>query len=227
MAQIFHPSTNVLAKASIVGAVLFLGVAGLAAYRVEKSPYVTEADTIRNQPVPFSHEHHVKGLAIDCRYCHTSVENSHYAGIPPTKTCMTCHSQIWTNAEVTRPIRQSWETNTPIQWTRVHKLPDFVYFNHGIHIQKGIGCSTCHGRIDEMPLTYQVQTLQMSWCLECHRDPERFIRPREQVFNMAYDVAKDSGRPEKTQAELGPKLVEEYHVKEHKKQLDNCSICHR
>jgi hypothetical protein len=227
MAQIFHPSTNVIAKASIIGGVLFLGTVGAAAYRIEKSPLATQADTIRNQPVPFSHEHHVRGLGIDCRYCHTSVEDSNFAGLPPTKTCMTCHSQIWTNAEVTRPIRESWATNQPIPWTRVHNLAGFVYFNHGIHVNKGVGCSTCHGRVDEMPLMYQVNTLQMTWCLECHRDPEKFVRPREQVFNMAYDVTKDSGRPQKTQEELGPVLVKEYGIDKHKAQLTNCSICHR
>jgi hypothetical protein len=225
MAQIFHPSMNTLAKASIFGAVFFLGGLGWVGYTVEKSPYVTRAGVIRDQPVPFSHEHHVRGLGIDCRYCHTSVEDSAFAGLPPTKTCMTCHSQIWTNAEMLRPVRQSWQSNQPLRWTRVHKLPDFVYFNHSIHVSKGVGCATCHGQIDRMPLTWQASPLTMSWCLECHREPEKFIRPREQVFNMEYDVTKDSGRPEKTQEDLGPKLVEAYSVK--KGQLTNCSICHR
>lgn len=225
MAQIFHRSANTLAKASIVGGVVLLATLGGIAHTLDQSPYVTNQEITREQPVPFSHEHHVKGLGIDCRYCHTSVEDSHFAGIPATKTCMTCHSQVWTNTEVLRPIRQSWATNTPIEWNRVHDLADFAYFNHSIHIAKGVGCSTCHGQVDRMPLMWQHSPLTMSWCLECHRAPEKFIRPRDQVFNMDYRVERDSGRAEKTQAELGAKLVEEYRIR--KDQLTNCSTCHR
>jgi hypothetical protein len=169
MAQLFHRSANTIAKVSIVGGVILLASLGGIAHTVDQSPYTTNQSIIREQPVPFSHEHHVKGLGIDCRYCHTSVEESHFAGIPPTKTCMTCHSQIWTNTEVLRPVRESWRTNTPIEWTRVHNLPDFAYFNHGIHVAKGVGCSTCHGPVDRMPLMWQHASLTMSWCLECHR----------------------------------------------------------
>jgi hypothetical protein len=233
MAQIFHPSSNTLAKASIFGAVFLIGGLGFVVYEIQQSPYVTEAGVVREQPVPFSHEHHVRGLGIDCRYCHTSVENSSFAGIPPTKTCMTCHSQVWSNAEVLRPVRQSWATNTPLQWTRVHDLPDFVYFDHSIHVAKGIGCATCHGQVDRMPLMWQANTLTMSWCLDCHRSPEKHVRPRDQVYNMNYDAAKyleelakaGTPRAEKTPEELGEKLVEEYHIR--KGQLLNCSICHR
>jgi len=225
MAQIFHRSANTLAKASIVGAVVLLATLGGIAHTIDKSPYVTSQEVIREQPVPFSHEHHVKGLGIDCRYCHTSVEDSHFAGIPATKTCMTCHSVVWTNTEVLRPVRQSWANNAPIEWNRVHDLADFAYFNHSIHVAKGIGCSTCHGQVDRMPLMWQHSPLTMSWCLECHREPEKFVRPRDQIYNMDYRVERDSGRPEKTQAELGPKLVEEYRIR--KAQLTNCSICHR
>jgi len=225
MAQLFHRSANTLAKASIVGAVVLLAGIGGIAHSIDRSPYTTQQNVVKEQPVPFSHEHHAKGLGIDCRYCHTSVEESHFAGIPPTKTCMTCHSQVWTNAEVLRPVRESWRTNTPIHWTRVHDLADFVYFNHSIHVAKGVGCSTCHGPIDRMPLTWQHATLTMSWCLECHRAPEKFVRPKDQIFNMDYRVDRDSGRPEKTQEELGPKLVEEYKIR--KDQLTNCGVCHR
>ncbi|QOV91543.1 cytochrome c3 family protein [Humisphaera borealis] len=225
MAQLFHPSANTLAKASIVGGALLVALLGGIGWTVENSGYVTSQSVIREQPVPFSHEHHVKGLGIDCRYCHTSVEDSHFAGIPATKTCMTCHSQVWTNTEVLRPVRQSWATNTPIEWNRVHDLADFAYFNHSIHVAKGVGCSTCHGQVDRMPLMWQHSPLTMSWCLECHRAPEKFVRPREQIYNMDYRVERDSGRPEKTQAELGAKLVEEYRIR--KDQLTNCSTCHR
>jgi hypothetical protein len=218
MAQIFHPSMNTVAKATIFGAVFLLGGLGWVGYTVEKSPYNTDAGIARNQPVPFSHEHHVRGLGIDCRYCHTSVEDSHFAGLPPTKTCMTCHSQIWSNAEMLRPVRQSWATNQPIQWSRVHNLPDFVYFNHSVHVNKGVGCSTCHGEVDRMPLMWQQASLQMAWCLECHRAPEQFLRPRDQVFNMNWKAPSN-------QLEEGRKLVEKYDVKTG--QLTNCSICHR
>ena len=176
----FDPSANTNAKGSLVGSVF--GVAGVALvyWFIETSPYVTLAGQVRQQPIPFSHAHHVGGLGIDCRYCHTSVEDSSFAGIPPTKTCMTCHSVIWNNAEMLDPVRQSWRNNQPISWQRVHNLPRYVYFDHSIHINKGIGCATCHGQVDEMPLMYQKGSLQMAWCLDCHRQPERFIRPREE-----------------------------------------------
>ena len=218
MAQIFHPSMNTVAKATIFGAVFLLGGLGWVAYTVEQSPYNTEAGVPKNQPVPFSHEHHVRGLGLDCRYCHTSVETSHFAGLPPTETCMSCHSQIWSNAEMLRPVRQSWASNQPLQWSRVHNLPDFVFFNHSIHVNKGVGCSTCHGQVDRMPLMWQQASLQMAWCLECHREPERYLRPRDQVFNMNW-------RPPSNQLEEGRKLAEKYQVRTG--QLTNCSICHR
>lgn len=227
MAQIFHPSFNTVAKATIFGAVFLLAGLGAVAYTVEKSPYNTEAGVPQAQPVPFSHEHHVRGLGIDCRNCHTSVEDSHFAGLPPTKTCMACHSQVWTNAEMLRPVRESWATNQPLQWRRVHNLPDFVYFNHSIHINKGMGCATCHGEVDRMPLVWQQASLQMAWCLECHREPERFIRPREEVFNMHYDAAKyvAAAGGKESPDQLGERLVKEYGVR--KLELTNCSICHR
>jgi len=146
------------------------------------------------QPIPFSHKHHVEGLGLQCQYCHTSVEQSSYAGIPPTKTCINCHSQIWTNADLLEPVRQSWATGASIQWIRVHDLPDYVYFNHEIHVNKGIGCASCHGRVDEMPLMYQQNTLQMEWCLNCHRNPVENIRPTAEIYNMAWEGAS-SGHP--------------------------------
>lgn len=218
MAQIFRPRANLIARAVVFGLIFIIaGFIGLSMALV-RSPYVTKAGEAPEQPVPFSHQHHVAGLGIDCRYCHTSVETSAFAGIPPTETCMTCHSQIWTNAEMLRPVRNSLRTRTPLRWTRVHDLPDFVYFQHDIHIQKGIGCVTCHGRVDRMPLMQSVRPLFMSWCLECHRAPERFIRPREQVFDMDWQPPAD-------QPALGRRLVESYQVKT--EQLSDCSICHR
>jgi hypothetical protein len=218
MPQIFHPSTNTIAKASIFGFVFIAAGLAWAASAWYRSPYVTEVNVAKEQPVMFSHEHHVNGLGIDCRYCHTSVEESSFAGIPSTKTCMSCHSQIWTNAEMLKPVRDSWRDKTPLVWNRVHDLPDYAYFNHSIHIAKGVGCSTCHGRVDLMPLTWKAQTLHMRWCLECHREPEKFIRPREEVFNMNY-------LPKKPQEILGPELVEKYHIPG--RRITNCSTCHR
>jgi hypothetical protein len=237
MAQLFHPSANTIAKASIFGAILCAFLITCLTEGYDRSSWHSGVGERKNQPVPFSHEHHVRGLGIDCRYCHTSVESSHFAGLPSTKTCMTCHSQIWTNAALLQPVRDSWLNNRPIQWQRIHNLPEFVYFNHSIHVAKGIGCSACHGEVDTMPLMYQVNSLQMQWCLECHRNPEKFIRPRQEVYNLHYDVSADKNLATelnvtpaeaenfRTQEALGKKLVADYHI--HKEQLTNCSICHR
>jgi hypothetical protein len=218
MAQIFHPAMNTVARASIFGAIFFIAAVTWVAAQIYKSPYFTEVNVARAQPVPFSHEHHVRGLGIDCRYCHTSVEESSFAGIPPTHTCMTCHSQVWTNSPLLEPVRASFYQGVPLQWTRVHDLPDYVYFNHAVHVAKGIGCASCHGAVQSMPLMWKNATLHMEWCLECHREPEKHIRPRDQVFNMEYQLPGN-------QAQLGQKLVDEYHI--NRAQLDNCSICHR
>jgi hypothetical protein len=172
MAQTFHRSANTVFVVSLIGLVLVIAGLTALAYALQDSPYVTRAFIEREQPIQFSHERHVAGNGIDCRYCHTSVETSAFAGIPPTKTCMNCHSQIFSNSPFHEPVRSSFRTGESIQWTRVHDLPDFVYFNHSIHVSKGIGCSTCHGRVDRMPLMFQVATLQMKWCLDCHRNPE-------------------------------------------------------
>lgn len=218
MAQIFHPSTKVLSRASIMAGAIVLAACTVVAAALYRSSYFTGVNEARQQDVPFSHQHHVAGLGIDCRYCHTSVEKSSFAGIPPTTTCMTCHSQVWNTSPMLAPVRLSFQTNTPLTWVRVHDLPDFVYFNHSIHIAKGIGCSTCHGQVDRMPLVWKVNTLYMNWCLDCHRHPEEQIRPKEEVFNMAYQPPAD-------QAALGASLVRQYQVRT--QQLTDCSICHR
>ncbi len=186
MAQVFDRSSNALARASLVLTGLIVIALGVALNSLQRSPWVTRQGQRPDQPVPFSHKHHVEGLGLQCQYCHTSVEKSSYAGIPPTKTCMNCHSQIWTNAQLLEPVRQSWATGESIQWIKVHDLPDYVYFNHEIHVNKGIGCSSCHGRVDEMPLMYQENTLQMEWCLNCHRNPGVNLRPTSQIYNMAW-----------------------------------------
>lgn len=208
-----------MAKIIIVGIVLLgASLVGLA-LAVVRSSYVTEEGVAPQQPVPFSHEHHVGGLGIDCRYCHTSVEESHFAGIPPTETCMTCHSQLWTHAEMLAPVRQSLATDTPLRWTRVYDLPDYVYFNHSIHINKGVACVTCHGRVDKMPLIRQANSLYMQWCLECHRAPEKYVRPREHVFDMDW-------QPPEKQITLGKKLVHDYKI-DTSGRITTCYTCHR
>src|SRR5579862_5636297 len=174
MAQIFHRSANTLARASILGVVLLLSAVGAALMQFQRSPYVTTQHLAPEQPIPFSHQHHVGGVGLDCRYCHTSVEDSGYAGIPPTKTCMNCHAQIWTNAAMLEPVRTSWASGESIPWIKIHDLPDFVYFNHEIHVNKGVGCNTCHGPVDQMPLVYQYASLQMEFCLDCHRNTEKY-----------------------------------------------------
>jgi Cytochrome c7 and related cytochrome c len=216
MAQLFPRSANSLSKVSIVAAGLAAGAILAAAYAVDRGHFITNVGVSVDQIVPFSHKHHVGDDGIDCRYCHTSVETSSFAGIPPTETCMSCHSQIWTNAAMLEPVRASFRTGQSLVWTRVHDLPDFVYFNHSIHINKGIGCSTCHGRVDLMPLTFKVNTLYMNWCINCHRQPERYVRPRDKVFDMTYEPPSD-------QMELGRKLVAEYKIQK----LTDCYTCHR
>lgn len=212
--QIFHRSTNFFARLSIVG-ILFLAGFGLwAVSMINQSPYATGQRVSIEQPVPFSHQHHVGGLGVDCRYCHTSVETSSFAGIPPTQTCMNCHSQIWTGAAMLEPVRASYRDGKPLQWARVHKLPDFVQFDHSIHVSKGIGCVSCHGRVDQMPLTWQEKPLTMSWCLECHRAPEKFVRPKDKVFDLKWQP--------QNQAEMGPQLVKEYRIQS----KTSCSVCH-
>jgi hypothetical protein len=218
MGQIFHPSTNTFAKVTIFGALVFIAILGAVGLALARSDYSTGVGIVQPQPVQFSHEHHVSGLGIDCRYCHTSVEESSFAGMPSTHTCMTCHSQIWNESPQLAPVRESYRTGVPLAWTRVHDLPDFVYFNHSIHVQKGIGCTECHGQVDEMPLVWKAEPMTMEWCLECHRQPQRALRPVEQVFNMDYVHPPD-------QLALGEQLVEEYHIPTER--LTDCYTCHR
>jgi len=208
--QIFQRSTNALSRGSIFGAVFIVAGLGWVLMELQRSPYITNAGVRKAQPVPFSHQHHVTGLGIDCRYCHTSVERSSFAGIPPTKTCMNCHSQIWTNAQV----------------------PDFVYFNHSIHVTKGVGCNSCHGPVDQMPLMYQEASLQMEWCLNCHRAPEKFLRPRDQVYNMVYQQPTPAlpvvvdGKSYTDQQSLGLDLVKKYQLRT-VQDITSCNTCHR
>ena len=225
--QIFHHSTNTLAKLSIFGGLFIIAAAAWVVAEINRSSYNTGAYIERQQPVQFSHKHHVGDDGISCVYCHTSVEVSNNAGIPPTKTCMNCHSQIWSDSPYLEPVRASWREGRPIEWTRVHDLPDYVYFNHGIHISKGVGCTSCHGRIDQMPAVYQVASLQMEWCLACHREPERFLRDRKDIYNMEYN-AENHLAENKTAERLatGRAKKAEYRVR-NAAQITSCSTCHR
>jgi hypothetical protein len=217
MAQIFRRRSNSIARSGILVLIFLLLGSVWLLHAVYWSPYTTRETVPLEQPVPFSHKHHVYGIGIDCRFCHTSVETSAFAGLPSTEICMTCHSQIWKDAPLLAPVRDSLATGAPLRWNRVTDTPDFVFFNHGIHANKGIGCATCHGQLDRMPLTWQSHNLYMKWCLDCHRAPEKYIRPQSEVFNLAW-VATN-------QLSLGKKLVAEYQV--HTEQLTDCSMCHR
>jgi Cytochrome c7 and related cytochrome c len=219
MPQIFSARANTHARVVIVAILLLFTTGGFLASEILWSPYTTYVNVPFDQPVPFSHKHHVGDDGIDCRYCHTTVEKSAFAGVPSTDTCMTCHSQIWNDSPTLASVRASLASNRPLQWNRVHDLPDYVYFNHSIHVAKGIGCSTCHGRVDQMPLTRKTQTLYMKWCLDCHRAPQKYIRPRDKVYDMTWQPSRDQdGESEQ--------LIERYHV-DTTGRLINCSTCHR
>lgn len=219
MSQIFPRSANAVAKASLAGVAGLVVFLGAVVFTLMRSSWATKQNEYVEQPIQFSHAHHVGGVGLDCRYCHTSVEKSSFAGIPPTKTCMNCHSQLWTNAPILEPVRASFREGKNLTWIRVNDLPDFVYFNHQIHIRQGVGCATCHGPVDKMPLMRQAASLLMEFCLDCHRAPEKYLRPRDEVFNMAYEAPSN-------QLELGRRLKAEYKVAsvEH---MTSCSLCHR
>jgi hypothetical protein len=219
MAQIFSRRANVHSRVIIAGLAVLVCGAGWATSAIFWSPYTTYVNVPLEQPVPFSHKHHVGDDGIDCRYCHTSVEKSSFAGIPSTQVCMTCHSQLWTEAPLLEPVRRSLTTNKPLQWNRVNDLPDFAYFNHSIHVAKGVGCATCHGQLDQMPLTWRTQTLYMKWCLECHRAPQNFVRPASEIYNLHWQPPRD-------QEKQGARLVRQYQI-DTTGRLTNCSVCHR
>ncbi|HVH72903.1 MAG TPA: cytochrome c3 family protein [Candidatus Dormibacteraeota bacterium] len=219
MAQIFHRSTNFISRFSVFSFIFLIGLAVLAVLAAARSPYMTRQNITREQPVQFSHKHHVGDDGIDCRYCHTSVETAAFAGIPPTKTCMNCHSVLFNNAGYLEPVRESYRTDKSIEWVKIHRLADFVYFNHSIHVNKGVGCSTCHGRVDQMPLVFQANTLLMQWCLDCHRNPAPNLRPMDKVFAMDWTPGPD-------QEELGKKFATERNLRT-AAELTSCSTCHR
>jgi len=216
MAQIFRPRFVLLLK---LGACLVaIGViASILIWRSSVAQMPPVGAPVAQLP-PFSHKHHVSDVGLDCRFCHASVETSAFAGIPPTSTCMTCHSQLFKDQKMLVPVVTSFAQNRPLHWVRIHKLPDFVYFNHSIHVAKGVGCSTCHGAVDQMPLTWRTQSLEMDWCVNCHRQPERFLRPRERVFDMSWQPPPD-------QLAAGRQLLVSYQIDVPR--LLDCSNCHR
>lgn len=222
MPQIFRHSTNYLARATIYGAIFILLAALWVTAEITRSGWNTGQWIERQQPIQFSHKHHAGDDGIDCRYCHTSVETSASAGMPSTAVCMNCHKQIWADSAYLEPVRTSFRTGKPLEWIRVYDLPDFAYFNHSIHVHKGVGCSTCHGRIDQMPVVSQAVSLQMEWCLECHRHPENYVRPPEQIFNMEWRTRNST----KQEIAEGFDLKKKYHIQE-ANVLTSCSTCHR
>lgn len=220
MAQIFGPSSNIYSKLSIVLAALLAGGGVTLVLAFERSPYMTNENVIYTQPIKFSHDHHTAAMGIDCRYCHTTVERSRSASIPPTEVCMNCHSQIWADSPMLEPVRASFRNNEPIEWNRVYDLPDYVYFDHSIHVAKGVACFTCHGEVDKMPLLKRNASLQMAWCLDCHRDPTPNLRPPKEVTNFRWEPPADAGE------EYYAELAKEAHLADTQR-LFSCSTCHR
>ncbi len=214
MAALFPPWTNTATRVAL--AVLSLGAAGaLAAPMIyARMPFATGQNNPLLQPVQFDHRHHVRDDGIDCRYCHGAAGHAPYAGVPATEVCLGCHNQIWNDSTLLAPVRESAASGRPIAWQRVHSLPDFVYFDHSIHVNKGIGCVSCHGRVDEMAAVYQVAPLTMGWCLDCHRDPVPNLRPRDQITSMTWQPAS---------SDVTAALASQYGTRS----LTNCTTCHR
>ena len=219
MRQLFAPGADAIFRLVLLSAGLLVVAVILVLTGFAHSQFAGAVGVAPVQPVPFSHKHHVGELGLDCRNCHESVEVQATAGLPPTHTCMTCHSQIWTGSSMLAPVRESLASDVPLQWTRVNRLPDYVYFNHSIHITKGIGCSSCHGAVNSMQMTYAARNFTMSFCLSCHRAPQEFVRPAAEIWNMEWSPPRD-------QASLGPALVRRLHIAGPGR-LTDCSICHR
>ncbi len=214
MPALFPPWTNTATRVVLIAVSVGLVALVTVPIMYARSPYATGQSDPLLQPVQFDHRHHVRDDGIDCRYCHAEVERAPYAGIPATDVCLGCHDQIWNDSVLLAPVRDSFTAGQPLAWQRVHSLPDFVYFDHSIHVDKGIGCVSCHGRVDDMAAVYQVAPLTMGWCLDCHRNPEPNLRPRDQITSMTWRAES----PERT-AELA-----RFYGTRH---LTHCSACHR
>ena len=222
MAQLFRPGADTVARLVLLAIVLFPVAATALAYGVRVSPYATGQNVTVEQPVPFSHKHHVGDLGIDCRYCHTGVEKAAWAGLPSTQTCMTCHSQMWTNAAVLAPVRHSWTAREPMRWNSVHRTAEYVYFNHSVHVAKGVGCSECHGAVHEMQLMRQATPMTMGWCLNCHRNPGPHLRPQAAIYDTAWTPGDD---PDPDRLHRARAYVAHYGIEAGR--LSDCSVCHR
>jgi hypothetical protein len=212
---LYSPSSNSLLAAGLVIALALLVGAPLAMWIYVRTPYNSRVGEATVQPVMFDHRHHVADDGIDCRYCHYTVERSPYAGVPPTAVCMNCHSQIWSSSVQLRPVRESYFYGKLLVWPRVTSLPDFVYFNHAIHVRRGIGCASCHGRVDRMAAVYKAEPMNMSWCLSCHRDPAAYLRPEDHITDMDWNPPN--------QREIGERIQRERKIAP----PTNCTACHR
>ena len=220
MPQIFSPSADTWLRLGTVSSLLAVLAAVLLLIGYPQSSYATLVGWVIDQPVPFSHQHHAGGLGIDCRYCHDGVETGAHAGLPATEVCMTCHSQLWTGAAMLAPVRESLANGLPLRWNRVARLPDYVYFDHSIHVSRGVACVECHGRVDLMPLMSRAEPFQMGWCLDCHRDPAPHLRPVEEVTRMDW-----SDWTAARAAAYGARAAALHHIEPAR--LDDCSVCHR
>lgn len=214
---LFSPRANATFRSVLVAAFALAIALPLGLLAWARTPTATGQYSVVRQPIPFDHRVHVTALRIDCRYCHSTVERSAIAGMPATSVCVPCHSQLWLNSSVMAPVRRSVATGRPITWQRVNRLPDFVFFNHAIHVKKGVGCESCHGRVDQMQSVYQAVPLTMNWCLSCHRQPEQHLRPVAAITTMGWSPPAGSRRA------LGRLLARRYNVRE----LTTCSTCHR
>jgi len=213
MAQIFPKWTNEAPRRILIAIIIILNSLVFGVWYFF-SPEFTHVGYAPEQPVPFSHQVHAGQLGLDCQYCHNQASESKYANIPATQTCMNCHNQILTDSEQLEPVIESWETGAPIEWVRVHMLPDFAYFNHSAHVNMGVGCESCHGRVDRMEVVFQAESMSMSWCLDCHREPEKHIRPVEEVTTMGYQVDN--------QLDVGRDLVSRHNISA----PTYCQACH-
>lgn len=220
LAQLFHPGANSIARIALVLLVAMPACLLALAIGLQRSDYVTGQYRVVEQTVPFSHKHHAGELGIDCRFCHTTVETGAKATVPTTQVCMTCHSQMWTNAAMLAPVRQSYASGGPMAWSRVNRLPDYVYFDHHVHVRNGVPCAACHGDLRAMPLTAQAAPLTMEWCLACHRDPARRLVPQDRIT-----AARPYDAPIPAPAEA--RLIAHLHGVQDARKLTDCSTCHR
>jgi hypothetical protein len=213
MERLFPPWANTALWTVLATFGLLLVSGPLLAMVIVRTPWLTATNQPVDQPLLFDHRHHVRDGGVDCLVCHAWAADDAVAGLPPTELCMGCHNQIWNESPLLEPVRRSFLEDRPISWRRVHDLPDFVFFHHGAHVSRGVGCATCHGRVDELAQVYPVAPLRMAWCLECHRDPAPHLRPRAQVTDMAYRTSREEGLRLQRDQEIAPPL--------------HCTGCHR